>query len=167
VRCGFREFRFENGYFRLNGRRIFPRGPLNLILYPVGFTVPPDPDYLRRDVLAMKMMGMNICRACFGGMTARQLDVYDELGVMVYMENYGSWLMEDSPNLEKWFDRALAEIIVRDRNHPSVVAWRRGLGAVERNAGRAVVPPRGRHPAAGPVFRRQPHGFPLQRPLGQ
>ena len=123
VRCGFREFRFENGYFRLNGRRILPRGPLNLILYPVGFTVPPDPDYLRRDVLAMKAMGMNICRACFGGMTARQLDIYDELGVMVYMENYGSWLMQDSPNLEKWFDRALAEIIVRDRNHPSVVAW--------------------------------------------
>lgn len=123
VRCGFREFLFENGYFRLNGRRILPRGPLNLILYPVGFTVPTDPDYLRRDVLAMKVMGMNICRACFGGMTARQLDIFDELGVMVYMENYGSWLMQDSPNLEKWFDRALAEIIVRDRNHPSVVAW--------------------------------------------
>jgi hypothetical protein len=123
LRCGFREFRFENGYFRLNGRRVFPRGPLNLIQYPVGFTVPPDPDYLRRDVLAMKMMGMNIVRACFGGMTARQLDIYDELGVMVYMENYGGWVMEESPSLEKWVDAALAEVVVRDRNHPSIVAW--------------------------------------------
>ena len=23
TRCGFREFRFDNGYFRLNGKRIF------------------------------------------------------------------------------------------------------------------------------------------------
>lgn len=122
-RCGFREFRFENGYFRLNGRRVFPRGPLNLIQYPVGYTVPPDSDYLRRDVLAAKMMGMNIVRACFGGMTARQLDIYDELGVMVYMENYGGWTIQESPILEKWTDAALAEVVVRDRNHPSIVAW--------------------------------------------
>lgn len=123
TRCGFRDFRFEKGYFRLNGHRIFPRGPLNLIQYPIGHVVPPDPDYLRRDVLAMKSMGINICRACFGGMTARQLDIYDELGVMVYMENYGGWLIKDSPNLEKWTDQALAEVVLRDRNHPSVVAW--------------------------------------------
>jgi hypothetical protein len=123
VHCGFREFRFENGYFRLNGRRVFPRGPLNLIQYPVSHTVPPDADFLRRDVLAAKMMGMNIVRACFGGITARQLDIYDELGVMVYMENYSGWLMVESSNLEKWVDQALTEIVLRDRNHPSIVAW--------------------------------------------
>jgi hypothetical protein len=123
TRCGFREFRFENGYFRLNGRRVMPRGPLNLIQYPIGHVVSPDPDYLRRDVVVMKALGMNICRTCFGGITARQLDIYDELGVMVYMENYGGWLVSESPNLEAWTDRALAEVILRDRNHPSVVAW--------------------------------------------
>jgi hypothetical protein len=123
VRCGFREFRFDNGYFRLNGRRVFPRGPLNLIQYPVGHTVPLDPDYLRRDVLAMKSMGMNIVRACFGGMTARQLDIYDEMGIMVYMENYGGWQMDESPSLEKLVDQALVQIVSRDRSHPSIVAW--------------------------------------------
>ena len=28
VRCGFRDFRFENGYFRLNGKRIYVRSTL-------------------------------------------------------------------------------------------------------------------------------------------
>jgi hypothetical protein len=123
TRCGFRDFRFENGYFRLNGRRLFLCGPLDLLLYPVGFRVPHDPDYIRRNVLAMKMMGFNICRLVFGGTTARHLDVFDEMGVMVYQEHYGSWMMRDSANLETWFNRSLTDIIRRDRNHPSIVMW--------------------------------------------
>ncbi|MBN2296923.1 MAG: hypothetical protein JXM70_31145 [Pirellulales bacterium] len=123
TRCGFRDFSFENNYFRLNGRRIFLRGPLNLMLYPVGYTVPSNLDWLRRDILAMKMMGFNICRLVFGGTSPRQLDVFDELGMMVYQENYGTWLTEESPQLEINFNTALSEIICRDRNHPSIVNW--------------------------------------------
>jgi len=123
TRCGFRDFRFENGYFRLNGRRIFLCGPLDLVLYPVGYRVPHDPDYIRRNALAMKMMGFNACRLVFGATTPRQLDVFDEMGILVYQEHYGSWMMRDSENLEPWFNRSLTDIIRRDRNHPSIVIW--------------------------------------------
>ena len=52
----------------------------------------------------------------------------------------------------------------RPRPQPS---QRGGVGALERDAGRTAVPPRGRHAAAGPVPRRQPDGLPVQRALGQ
>jgi len=123
ARCGFRELRFEDGYFRLNGRRVYLYGPLDLRLFPVGYNLPHDPDLLRRTVLSMKMMGYSICRLVFGGTSPRQLDIFDELGVMVYQESYATWQMQESPRLEELFDRSWAELIRRDRNHPSIVAW--------------------------------------------
>ena len=137
VRCGFRDFRFENGYFRLNGQRIFPHGVIQLSHYPIGYTWPPDLDWMRRDVLHMKAVGINLCRLSFGGTLARQLEVFDELGVMVCMEHYGSWQMEESSSLKRRFERSLGEIVLRDRNHPSVVAW--GI-MNETGAGDAAFP---------------------------
>lgn len=122
VRCGFRDFRFENGYFRLNGKRIFLDGSLYVAQYPAGY-VCPDPDMIRRDVLLMKSMGFNFCRIAFGGSASRQIDVFDELGVLVYMEHYASWQIETSDRLKRLYEQSFGEIILRDRNHPSVVAW--------------------------------------------
>ena len=123
VRCGFRDFRFDGGCFRLNGQRVFLHGVIHLAHYPIGYTYPADPDLLRRDVLHMKALGINLCRFSFGGSLARQLDVFDELGVMVCMEHYASWQLLDSPAMKRRFERSLGEIVLRDRNHPSVVAW--------------------------------------------
>ena len=57
VRFGFRDFHFENGYFRLNGKRIFLKGSNFSTHYPVGYTVPLYEDMLRRDVVNMKSLG--------------------------------------------------------------------------------------------------------------
>jgi hypothetical protein len=48
IRCGFRDFRFENGGFRLNGRRIFLRSSHTCNHFPIGLQFPEDPDLLRR-----------------------------------------------------------------------------------------------------------------------
>ena len=37
TRCGFRDFRYENDAFRLNGKRIYLQGAIPLPHYPVGF----------------------------------------------------------------------------------------------------------------------------------
>jgi len=60
TRCGFRDFRFADGYFRLNGRRIYLRGSHTCNHYPIGLQFPHDPDLLRRDLLNMKAMGFNV-----------------------------------------------------------------------------------------------------------
>jgi beta-galactosidase/beta-glucuronidase len=53
VRFGFRDFRFENGFFRLNGERIFLKGSNFSKHYPVGYTVPLSEDMLRKDIINM------------------------------------------------------------------------------------------------------------------
>jgi len=123
VRCGFREFRFENGYFRLNGRRIFLRGSHSGNSCPIGLQLPPDPDMLRRDLLNVKVMGFNAIRFIAGVPTRYQLDLCDEIGLLVYEESYAGWLLADSPKMAERFDGSTSEMIGRDRNHPSVVIW--------------------------------------------
>jgi beta-galactosidase/beta-glucuronidase len=124
TRCGFREFRFEDGYFRLNGRRIFLRSSHTVNHYPIGLQFPHDPDLARRDFLNVKVMGFNMVRFIWGGSMRYQLDLCDEIGVMVYQEHYASHQMTaEQPTLGKQFDHSISNVILRDRNHPSIVIW--------------------------------------------
>lgn len=123
TRFGFRDFRYENDAFRLNGKRLFLQGALLLPHYPVGFRVPPREDFLRRDVLAAKAMGLNTIRVIWGGLRARDLDVFDELGMLVQQEHYGAIQIAPSTALSRRFDASLSGVMRRDRNHPSIVIW--------------------------------------------
>ncbi len=123
VRCGFRDFRFENGCFRLNGRRIFLRSSHTCNHFPIGQRLPHDPDLARRDLLDVKVMGFNAIRFIWGGAERYQLDLCDEIGLMVYEESFASDAIADSPKMRELFDRSVGELIRRDRNHPSVVIW--------------------------------------------
>ncbi len=124
IRCGFRDFRFEDGYFRLNGRRIRLHGALYTVLqYPISQTTPYDEELLRRDVLNMKAMGFNAVRITCGAALPRQLDLFDEIGLLVYEEHFGAREMAESPALEERWDRSIAGVVRRDRNHPAIVMW--------------------------------------------
>ncbi len=123
TRVGFRDFRFADGYFRLNGKRIFLRSTHTVNHYPIGQQFPEDPDLLRRDMLNLKVMGFNCVRFIWGGATRAQLDLCDEIGLMVYEESNASQYMEDTPQMAGRFDHSVAELIRRDRNHPSIVIW--------------------------------------------
>ncbi|MFH1264636.1 MAG: glycoside hydrolase family 2 TIM barrel-domain containing protein, partial [Planctomycetota bacterium] len=123
TRCGFRDFRFAGGYFRLNGRRIYLRSTHTCNHYPIGLQFPHDPDFLRRDLLNLKVMGFNAVRFIWGGAARAQLDLCDEIGLLVYQESFASSPIADSPKMGQRFDRSVAELIRRDRNHPSVVIW--------------------------------------------
>jgi Glycosyl hydrolases family 2, sugar binding domain/Glycosyl hydrolases family 2, TIM barrel domain/Glycosyl hydrolases family 2 len=124
VRCGFRGFRFENGYFRLNGRRIRLHGALyTVLLYPISQSTPYDEDLLRRDMLNMKTLGFNSIRITCGAALPRQLDLLDELGLLACEEHFGAREMAPSPLLEERWDRSISGVVKRDRNHPSIVLW--------------------------------------------
>jgi hypothetical protein len=123
ARCGFRDFRFADGAFRLNGKRIFLKGSFTGNMVPAGYRVPRDPDLLRRDLLSSKVLGMNIIRF-FGAVPRRdQLDLCDEIGLLVLEESGVNWQWEDSPEMPARFDATIRGMIARDRNHPSVVMW--------------------------------------------
>lgn len=123
TRCGFRDFRFENEAFRLNGKRIYLQGALILPHFPVGFRVPPESDFLRRDLVAAKAMGLNMIRIIWGGLRARDMDLFDELGILVQQEHYGAHRIAPGPEMGRRFDESIGGVIRRDRNHPSIVIW--------------------------------------------
>jgi hypothetical protein len=139
VRCGFRDFRVVNGYFRLNGKRILLRSTHTGNHCPIGQILPPDaaPDLLRKDMLYAKAAGFNTVRF-IGVAYPYQLDLCDEIGLMIAEESYADWLIEDSPKLKERWDRSTREIILRDRNHPCVTIWQllneTGEGPVFRHA---------------------------------
>ena len=123
VRFGFRDFKFENGNFRLNGKRLFLRSSHSCNNYPVGQRLPLNQDQARRDLLDMKVMGFNTIRFIWGGAQQYQLDLCDEIGLMVYNESFASQGLDSSSVMFDRFDRSTLGMVRRDRNHPSVVMW--------------------------------------------
>ena len=125
VRFGFRDFRVEKGYFRLNGKRIFLRSTHTGNHCPISQTLPPAgaPDFLRLDMLYAKAAGFNTVRFISGMAHPYQLDLCDEIGLLVYEESLAGWMLEDSPNMKKRFDFSVREMVLRDCNHASVAIW--------------------------------------------
>ena len=123
VRCGFRDFRFEQGAFRLNGKRIYVRSSHTGNCCPIGLNMPHDPDYLRRNLINQKMLRFNTIRFIAGVAKRYQLDMADEIGLMVYEESNAAWLLGDSPKMKERYNESVMGMIRRDRNHPSVTFW--------------------------------------------
>ncbi len=124
IHCGFRDFRLdEDGFFQLNGNRIFLKSSHTANHFPIGQNVAPTPDLLKRDLLYAKTAGFNMIRFIANMPHPEQLNYCDEIGLMVYEENYAGWMLEDSPHMKERFDSSLKGMILRDRNHPCVVVW--------------------------------------------
>lgn len=123
VRFGFRDFRVENGAFRLNGKRIFLRSSHTGNCCPIGLEMPHDPDFLRRDLINAKVMRFNAIRFISGMAKRYQLDLCDEIGLMVYEESYAGWCMGYSPKFAERYNESVLGMVRRDRNHPSLVIW--------------------------------------------
>jgi hypothetical protein len=123
VRCGFRDFRIVDGYFYLNGKRIFLKSTHTGNHMPIGQQVSVVGDFGRRDMLYAKTSGFNTVRFIAGIAYPEQLDLCDELGLMAYEECYASWCLENSPKMAERYDHSTSSMILRDRNHPSVAIW--------------------------------------------
>ncbi len=123
VRIGFRDFRVEDGWFILNGKRLFLKSTHTGNHFPIGQVVPPAADMMRRDFLYAKACGYNCVRFIAGMAWPEQLDYCDEIGLMVYEECLAGWELGDSPQMKARFDLSVREMILRDRNHPSVTIW--------------------------------------------
>ena len=149
---GFRDFRVVDGYFRLNGRRIFLKSTHTGNHVPFGQVVPPpgSPDLLRRDLLYAKASGFNMVRYISGLAYPDELSMCDELGLLVYEETLAAWLLGDSPKMKERYENCVREMILRDRNHPSVVIW----GMLNETKD-------------GPIFREAVSALPLVRSLDE
>lgn len=122
---GFRDFRLVNGYFYLNGRRIFLKSSHTGNHMPEGLALPApsSPELEYKDFQLSKAAGFNCIRFIATQATPRQLDYCDRLGLMVYQETFASWLMADSDQAKRRYDESILAEVKRDRNHPSLTIW--------------------------------------------
>ena len=125
TRFGFRDFRLRNGWFMLNGKRIYLKSAHTGNHMPGGLAVvdPKTPELEFRDFQNMKAMGYNTIRFIATQATPRQLDSCDRLGLMVYQETYASWCLKNSPEARRRYLESLRDELLRDRNHPSLTIW--------------------------------------------
>jgi len=128
---GFREFRFdaENGFF-LNGQPLKLRGLNRHQCYP-GLANAVPVRLQIEDARLLKELGANFVRCSHYPQHPAFLNACDRLGLLVY-EEIASWQHIGGNVFVENANQTLAEMIRRDRNHPSIILW--GL----MNEGRSV-----------------------------
>ncbi len=134
---GIREIKFsaENG-FTLNGVQVKLRGAcLHHDLGPLGAAAFDRAEERRVEV--MKASGYNAIRASHNPPSTAFLDACDRLGMLVMDEAFDCWEKSKNPDdygkyFKVWWQRDLDAMILRDRNHPSVILWSIGNEINER-----------------------------------
>ena len=127
TRFGVRTLEYGDGAFRLNGQaRKFKGVCLHHDLGPLGAAF--DRDAFVRQVTLLKEMGCDSIRTSHNMPADEQLAVCDELGMMVMAESFDSWKevkVENGYNrfFDDWWRRDLTNLVLKCRNHPSVVMW--------------------------------------------
>ncbi len=124
---GVRTFVFDaqNG-FSLNGKRLKLHGfALHQDAGGLGVAVP-DRSYERR-LEILKEYGVNAIRMAHNQPAKELLDLCDRMGFIVIDEGLDKWMDGYYKELfDEWWQKDLADMILRDRNHPSIVMW--GIG---------------------------------------
>ncbi len=116
----------EHG-FELNGVRRKIKGVcLHHDLGPLGAAV--NKAALIRQIKTMKDMGCDAIRTAHNMPSQMQMDVCDSLGMMVMAESFDMWIYPKCKNgyarfFKEWSDKDITNLVLANRNHPSIVMW--------------------------------------------
>ena len=122
TRFGFRDIRYDETGFYLNGKKIKIRGLNRHQAWPcVGYAMPKNMQIEDADILKYEL-GLNEVRTSHYPQSHYFLDRCDEIGLLVFTEIPG-W--QHIGNAE-WKDLAVQnvrEMVLQYRNHPSIFIW--------------------------------------------
>jgi beta-galactosidase len=91
-----------------------------------------------RKVELLKNSGFNAVRCAHNPPSPAFLSACDRLGMLVIDEAFDCWREGKNPNdyssyFEEWWQRDMTSMVLRDRNHPSIIMWSTGNEIVERD----------------------------------
>ena len=143
VKYGIRTFSFdaENG-FMLNGKKVLINGACvhhdDGVLGAMAFD-----DAEIRKVRQMKEAGFNLIRTSHNPTTRAFLDACDSLGMLVIGEAFDGWRTQKNPYdystvIDSCYREDIHAMVLRDRNHPSIISWSIGNEVIERKDIRVV-----------------------------
>ena len=83
---------------------------------------------LQRQLEMLKEMGVNGLRTSHNPPAPELLDLCDKMGILVMDEAFDCWKRGKNPYdyhmyWDQWHRRDLEDMVLRDRNHPSVIMW--------------------------------------------
>lgn len=125
---GIRSFGFdaEKGFF-LNGKPLKIMGVCNHHdLGALGAAI--NTRALERQLEILKAMGCNGIRTAHNPPAPELLELCDRMGFIVMDEAFDMWVKQKNPfdyhlDWDKWHRRDLEDLVLRDRNHPSIFIW--------------------------------------------
>ncbi|QGY47570.1 beta-glucuronidase [Maribellus comscasis] len=123
--AGLRKFHIEGNKFFLNNEPIFLRFVLDQGYYPDGILTAPTDQALKKDIVLALEAGFNGARLHDKIFEERFHYWADKLGYLTWGEyiDYGESFDWSKTQVFLNQQREWRESIMRDRNHPSIVAW--------------------------------------------
>jgi beta-galactosidase len=128
-------FRADSGFY-LNGKPVKIRGVcLHHDLGALGAAV--NTRAMERQLEIMKAMGVNALRTSHNPPAPELLDLTDRMGFIVMDEAFDMWKKKKTDydyhlDWDAWHVRDLSDMVLRDRNHPSVFIWSIGNEVMEQ-----------------------------------
>lgn len=135
------EFSAENG-FLLNGKKIELNG--GCVHHDNGALGAAAYDRAEvRKVELLKAAGFNALRTSHNPPSEAFLDACDRLGMLVIDEAFDGWKEKKTTYdyasiFDKWWKHDVESMVLRDRNHPSIIMWSIGNEIIERKEPAAV-----------------------------
>jgi len=125
------EFNADKG-FLLNGQPLLLKGMnLHHDNYLLGAEAHPKAEW--RKIARIKAAGYNAIRLSHNPPSSALLEAADHLGILVIDEAFDAWNEHKSDNINDYsahfkqdWQRDVAAMITRDRNHPSIIMWSLG-----------------------------------------
>jgi beta-galactosidase len=130
TRIGIRSFAFAGNRLLINGQPIFLRGVNRHQEYPyVGYAISPNADY--RDAKLIKEAGFDYVRLSHYPHSPAFMAAADELGLVLLDAIPGWQFYNPDPRFRAQVVKTCRDMIRRDRNHPSVLAWECSLNETD------------------------------------
>lgn len=134
---GIRTFRFDaQKGFILNGEQVKINGVcMHHDLGCLGAAI--NTRAIERQLEILKEMGCNGVRCSHNPPSPELLDLCDRMGFIVMDETFDMWRKRKTRHdysryFNDWHERDLTDLIVRDRNHPSIFMWSIGNEVLEQ-----------------------------------
>ena len=134
---GFRDFKFDaKTGFWLNGKNFKLNGVCEHHDFGcLGAAL--NEDALHRKLSKLKAMGVNSIRSSHNPPAPELLNMCDTMGLIVMDESFDMWRRKKTQNdyarfFDEWHERDLTDLVLRDRNHPSVLMWSIGNEVLEQ-----------------------------------
>jgi len=123
--AGLRKFHIEGNRFYLNNKSIFLRFVLDQGFYPDGIWTAPSDAALRADIEMSMAAGFNGARLHQKAFEERFHYWADKLGYLTWGEfsDWGGSHSFGNPQGVLNLEREWRDVVMRDRNHPSIIAW--------------------------------------------